>query len=203
MNYQYLTPISFHHKDTKHNYWLYQCNCGNKKVIRKDCVDRGKIKSCGCMKSVSRRTKCFGNKKEYESWLGMKRRCYKIKSPFYSYYGGRGIKVCDDWLHSFDKFIEDMGECPKDKNSLDRIDNDGNYEPSNCKWANSKEQSRNRRSNRYITYGGITKLVSDWADDNGIKRSTMSMSLNKYNHSIKYLLEKRKECVHEQLSSIC
>lgn len=101
---------------------------------------------------------------EYVAWVDMKRRCYQPSRPFYKDYGGRGISVCPRWLESFDNFLEDMGNRPKGM-TLDRIDNDGNYEPSNCRWISIKEQNRNRRNTRNLTVGCVTLSVYEWAKE--------------------------------------
>lgn len=97
----------------------------------------------------------------YPTWMNMKQRCLCKTYKYFKDYGGRGIKVCDRWLESFWNFVEDMGERPIGT-SLDRIDNNENYEPSNCKWSTDSEQQRNRRDNRYITVNGITLCIADW-----------------------------------------
>ena len=101
----------------------------------------------------------------------MKRRCINSKRQYYKYYGGRGIAVCDRWL-SFEKFIQDMGERPYGF-TLDRINNDGNYEPGNCRWATSKEQSINKKNNRFYNLGGLVLTLSQWAEQRNILTSTL------------------------------
>lgn len=103
-------------------------------------------------------------------------RCHNPNSPFWGRYGGRGIYVCDRWRESFDKFLEDMG-IPGNGMSLDRIDNDGPYSPENCRWATSKEQNRNRRSNTKITYMGKTKVITEWAEELGVSVQAISYRL--------------------------
>jgi len=105
---------------------------------------------------------------EHNSWIGMRRRCCDPGNPKWPRYGGRGIKVCERWLKSFPDFLIDMGEKPSPIHSLDRIDNDGNYEPSNCRWATPKEQARDVRV--LITCNGQTKSVTEWAALTGISR---------------------------------
>jgi hypothetical protein len=105
--------------------------------------------------------------KTYLAWQYMKARCNNSKSQNYKYYGGRGITICDRWLNSFKNFLEDMGEKPKGL-TLERIDNNGNYEPDNCKWATWIEQRNNTRSNRWISYNGETRTVAQWARFLGI-----------------------------------
>lgn len=100
---------------------------------------------------------------EYTAWDHMKRRCYNPKTNNYSAYGGRGIKVCEEWLSSFESFYNDMGKKPSSKHSLDRIDNDGNYEPKNCWWATAVEQTRNTRRNVYLLFNGESKTISEWS----------------------------------------
>jgi hypothetical protein len=183
----YLTPISYHHNTKHHCYWLYQCNCGNERVIRKDSVSSGSTKSCGC---INRRKEGFYFPKEYESWIGMKKRCLNINNHAYPSYGGRGIKICEEWIKDFAHFLADMGPCPTNKTSIDRINNEGNYEPSNCRWATHREQARNRKSNRYVSCYGDTMLMSDFADKYGILKTTVSEAV-KNGRSLESVVERK------------
>lgn len=112
-----------------------------------------------------------GGKKSttYSIWSSMKDRCLNSKHRRYARYGGRGIRVCDRWL-SFESFLLDMGERPKGL-SLERIDNDGDYQPGNCRWATNQEQSLNRRSNRRLTFNGKTQTVKEWSLELGFKKN--------------------------------
>lgn len=102
--------------------------------------------------------------KEYTAWDHMKSRCSNPKYKNYHNYGGRGITVCERWLKSFENFYQDMGPAPTIKHSLDRLNNNGNYEPSNCKWSTCIEQQRNRRDNIKIVYNGCEKTLAEWAE---------------------------------------
>ena len=104
----------------------------------------------------------------YFTWCDMRKRCLLPSHKNYGRYGGRGITICDRW-NSFDNFFADMGEKPKGL-TIERIDVNGNYYPENCKWASRKEQNKNRNSNVKITFNGITKIVSEWADELGISK---------------------------------
>lgn len=116
----------------------------------------------------------------YIIWRNMKRRCNNPKDKRYSRYGGRGIKVCTEWNKSVKTFAEWAFEHGyNDKLTLDRINNDGDYEPNNCKWSNQQEQCRNRSTNRNITYKGKTKILIDWAKELGIQRQTLEKRLKK------------------------
>lgn len=173
-----LTAIKFSHKEGKQNKekWLFECECGNKKIIDKGRVTAGYTKSCGCLmieerkKFVKRSTTHGlsggkkGRKPEYGIWLGIKKRCLKVNNVAYKDYGGRGIKICDRWKDSFQNFWEDMGERPSKYHSIDRIDNNGNYEPSNCRWATSLEQGRNKRKLRLVNINGQTKCLTEWVE---------------------------------------
>jgi hypothetical protein len=105
---------------------------------------------------------------EYKVWCGMKQRCNYKGHTVYEFYGGRGIKVCERWENSFEAFLEDMGPRPSSKHSIERINGNGNYEPSNCGWSTDHEQNRNRRSNRNFTVDGETMCMTDWAQKLGI-----------------------------------
>jgi len=103
----------------------------------------------------------------YDSWKNMYHRCLNETSPDYAYYGKRGITICDRWKHDYDAFVEDMG-LREPGMTLDRINNDGNYEPGNCQWATRKTQSRNKRNNHILTIDGRSQTIADWADESGI-----------------------------------
>lgn len=105
-------------------------------------------------------------------------RCYKSSDAWYRHYGGRGIKVCDRWLHSFENFLADMGPRPSPKHSIDRRDNDGNYEPGNCRWATAKEQNRNQRGNRVVIIENRSLTLAELSELSGISSSTLSHRLN-------------------------
>ncbi len=124
------------------------CDCGTNKSVRASHVQGGLTKSCGCyMRQMTKEKNTTHGQcrtKEYDAWCGMKRRCYKEIDKNYKNYGGRGITVCERWRHSFEAFLEDMGPRPA-KHSIERVDVNGNYEPSNCRWATHKEQMHNTR----------------------------------------------------------
>jgi len=132
--------------------WECRCDCGNTVEVRAVSLTTKNTKSCGCLAKelVGNRSTTHGacvdhkRTKEYRSWRNAMNRCYYQKSNRYTYYGARGISMCDRWRNSFEKFLSDMGRCPAGK-TLDRKDNDGNYEPGNCRWATSSEQRKNRR----------------------------------------------------------
>ena len=157
-------------------FWKCKCDCGKVVYVRTYCLESGNTKSCGCFNADQKRTpKTHGMSKSitYSRWQHMKQRCSDSNYRNFDYWGGRGIKVCDSWKKSFDSFYADMGECPSPNHSLDRINNDGNYEPANCRWALRFEQSRNTRRNRLITIGSETKSLVEWSEQSGVKSRTI------------------------------
>lgn len=141
-----LTAIRFSHKGKNNRpYWLFQCDCGNTKVISTNLVKNNKTKSCGCLNDGHPTHRMKGTR-IYRSWQMMKNRCLNKNSEDWKDYGGRGIKVCKRWM-KFENFYVDMGERPEDT-SIDRIKVDGNYNKNNCRWATPKEQANNKRNNK-------------------------------------------------------
>jgi hypothetical protein len=126
--------------------------------------------------------------KEYSAWVGMHGRCFNPKNHKYADYGGRGITVCDRWRYSFENFLADMGRKPSLKHSLGRIDNDGNYEPGNCRWETIAQQTRNRRSNRLLTIHGETLCLTDWAKRYGLPPRTVLARVRDYGWTIERAL---------------
>lgn len=148
--------------------WNCICECGKIIKARGFCLRSGHTKSCGCL-SVDVSTKLntshgMSNTKEYSTWQSIKYRCYNEKSEYYEIYGGRGIVVCDRWLESFKNFYEDMGDAPTEDHQIDRINTNGNYEPDNCRWVTSQQNSQNRRnkSNSLSKYKGVYKSGNKW-----------------------------------------
>lgn len=122
------------------------------------------------------------NRAEYSAWAAMQNRCANSDCRAYKYYGGRGIKVCGRWQgkQGFQNFLADMGPKPTPQYSLDRYpDNDGNYEPGNCRWATRKQQLRNKRNNRHLTFRGRTQCVTDWALELGMRKELIRDRLNR------------------------
>jgi hypothetical protein len=136
--------------------WLCRCFCGNQYVRTGAHIVAGRGQHCGCLRgshiSAGRKSHKMTKTKEFRAWCGMKERCYTTTNKDYKSYGARGIKVCEKWYQSFESFFSDMGYAPSPKHSLDRVDVNGNYEPSNCRWATPKEQCSNKRNNIYIDH---------------------------------------------------
>jgi hypothetical protein len=146
--------------------WLCRCDCGREVVVRVSHAG-GHTKSCGCLalEMSSRRSTTHGHTRggchtpEFETWASMRRRC---RHPYRKYYHGRGIKVCARW-ERFENFLADMGPKPSPKHQIDRIDNDGDYTPENCRWVTAIEQQNNKRSSRFLTVDGETMTIAEWA----------------------------------------
>lgn len=155
----------------KQSRWLCECDCGTRKVIRSTSLMKGNTSSCGCLREELRGkpsvTHGQSRTETYNIWSGMLSRCFNQNATKYPDYGGRGITVCDRW-RKFENFLEDMGERPEGK-SLDRYpDNDGDYEPGNCRWASLLQQANNKRSNIILTNDGKTMTLGQWSRHLGI-----------------------------------
>lgn len=150
--------------------WRVRCDCGNEKLAVSGELTRGRPSSCGCgTPKIKPRPPTHGLTKSstYNIWKAMRRRCGSKREKDYRNYGARGIVVCERWL-KFENFLADMGKRPSPKHSIDRIDNDGNYEPGNCRWATNIEQSNNTRVNRVITAEGVSMTMAEWARHLGV-----------------------------------
>jgi hypothetical protein len=173
------------HKDSSSSkaYWMCVCECGTYKSIAQNNLRAGKSTSCGCFMreqvSISRTSHGRSRDPIYEIFKGLLARCLNENHHAYNSYGGRGITVCDRWHrdtpNAFENFLEDMGERPSNKHSIDRINNDGDYSPGNCQWANSTAQANNRSSNRNLTYKGSTCTIAQWSLKLGVNAGTISV----------------------------
>ena len=144
--------------------WLCKCDCGNYTKVRGSNLKNGSVKSCGCLKKISH-NKIHGmkNTRIYSIWSAMKRRCYNKNVASYNAYGGRGISVCDEWKDSFVNFYEwAINNGYSDELSIDRINNDGNYSPENCRWVTFEQQCNNRRNNILFEYNGEKHNLMQW-----------------------------------------
>jgi len=169
--------------------WLCRCDCGTEKPVNAQHLYEGISRSCGCL-GINPDAKVTHGKsktKVYRVWADMLQRCQNPKSCNYKFYGARGIKVCDRW-QDFENFLADMGERPTEHHSIERIEVNGNYEPGNCRWATRKEQYRNRRNNRLITFQGKTLTLGDWAAEIGLSSNSLSSRINTHKWPIEKAL---------------
>lgn len=164
-----LVVLSSADKMHKKTAWNCLCDCGNYTITTSDSLKSGKTQSCGCLaKERAREANIKHGKIQtplYKIFASMKQRCYNKNQLKYKIYGARGIKICDEWLKNFNNFYDWAIENGYNKSlSIDRIDNNGNYEPSNCRWVNAKAQALNRRNNVVISYNGETHPLSIWCE---------------------------------------
>ncbi len=183
-----LTVVKFGETRRAHRYWDCLCSCGRIARVSASRINTGKTLSCGCLRAETtvRRnqertrhghTTGYGSSPEYVAWRSMRARCYYASNIDYSSYGGRGITVCERW-QTFDGFLADMGHRPSPGHTLDRYpDNDGNYEPGNCRWATARQQGRNRRTNHYVTVGVESYTIAEWSERKGVSEDSIRWRL--------------------------
>ena len=173
---------------TRGGSWVCQCECGllreqlrcvllaGRSTSCKSCSQAAKMRECPTRLSHGH-TRAGRKTPEYVAWKSMRQRCLDPASNSYPNYGGRGVRVCERWLDSFEAFLEDVGRRPGKGYSIDRLDSDGHYEPGNVRWATRTEQARNRRSNHRITAAGVTLTMAEWEARNGWRRGVVANRL--------------------------
>lgn len=181
-----LYVIAFDHLDEVNGlaYWRCICDCGKEVVVRGNCLRTGESRSCGCLarelSSIRNSTHNCRNTRLYHTWIDMKQRCMNPNQPDYPRWGGRGITVCESWLKSFDNFKEWAIENGyTDTLTIDRIDNDGNYCPENCRWATLEDQANNRRNSKLIEFNGEIHSETQWSRLLGGNRNLVHARLKK------------------------
>ncbi len=168
--------------------WECACDCGGSKAVRGDHLKSGATQSCGC---ITKTANGLRGSKLYTIWRGIKKRCFLHTNHNYKNYGERGITMCDEWRYDFLAFYNWAISNGYDEGlTIDRIDNDGNYEPSNCRWVTAKVNGNNRRTCHYVTYNGETHTISEWADLFGVETGVFYTRLYKLNFSIERYIEK-------------
>lgn len=163
--------------------WVCKCDCGNYAEVETGNLSSGSQKSCGCIKSEmiskSRTTHGMSKSPEYKTWHGIKYRCYSSNYKEPQYYQEKGITMCDRWLHSFENFYEDMGQRPSKSHSIDRIDSNGNYEPSNCRWATKEEQSSNTSRNILVDHNGEKITLMQLSKIKGVNYGSLNSAIKR------------------------
>lgn len=197
-----LVCMSVSHSDKNgHYFWTCKCDCGQETVTQAAVLKRGDTLSCGCL-SREIRTKHGNSKrgesgllkatKEYRTWTHIKDRCHNPKCRSYPDYGARGITVWDGWLNDFSSFLEHVGECPSPLHSLDRIDCNLGYQPGNVRWADPKQQARNRRNTIYVEYLGTKMPLAEACEKLGLKYETARYNIQKRGISFDRFVEMKK-----------
>jgi len=166
--------------------WIYRCDCGNVKEIMASHLYKGGTKSCGCTKTYNGRKMKHGgaDTREYKIWGGLRSRCNNANNPSYNNYGAKGIKVCERWENGFSNFLEDMGLAPSKRHTIDRIDNNGDYEPGNCRWATYTQQNNNKSDNVFLEFNGVVMQVAQWAKEFGVSYAYINNRRYRYNDTI-------------------
>lgn len=179
--------------------WLCRCDCGNEIIVDRTNLSINKIKtfSCGCWRKEKSTKHNKHRTNIYNAYISMKQRCYNENNPAYKYYGKRKIKICDEWLdkeNGFQNFYNwSIANGYNETLSIDRIDVNGNYEPSNCRWTSHLNQMNNTTRNHYITYNGEKHTIAEWARLFNISYSTFYDELIRKGRNIEYFINKKEE----------
>lgn len=185
--FNYLTVVNRVENDKKGcARWNCLCNCGNYKIVRASNLKSNAVKSCGCLSKKPPYNKIHGesNSRLYRKWSSMKKRCYDENQKNYNDYGGRGIKVCDEWRNDFLAFKEWTLRTRDDESlTLERIDVNGDYSPENCTWLDAKGQANNRRNCILFTYNGKTQNLMQWCEELDLKYKLIHDRIKKYGWS--------------------
>lgn len=197
----YISPND-HHKRQR---WKCKCECGTEFITLGNRIRSGVTLSCGkcnrflsddTKKKISEKNKTHGESatRLYKIWRGMKVRCYLKTDQHYPDYGARGIVMCDEWSNSYESFRDWAYINGYQENlTIDRVDVDGNYEPSNCRWATVKEQANNKRDTIYLTYDGERKSLCEWASEIGMKEGTLRARVERYSYTDEEALTRKLE----------
>lgn len=187
-----LVVLRFEYSESQGRYvWVCKCDCGQVVSVVPANARAGRVRSCGCAQLKSATTHGMRNTRLYRIWVDMRRRCRDTSRKAYKHYGARGITVCEEWDKSFEGFMQwAYREGYSDELSIDRIDVDGNYDPSNCRWATAKQQARNRRSTRYLDAFGETLPAVEAVEKygNGIKIDTVLKRIDLHGYSVEEAL---------------
>jgi hypothetical protein len=188
-----LAPLKIAKRDLRGNlYWTCQCDCGRLATVRADRLKMGTTKSCGCIHDKGNNTKHNLSKTRlYKTWVNIKQRCFNVKNTSYQNYGTRGIVMCNEWFNDFKKFYDwCMSNGYSDSLTIDRIDNNGNYEPLNCQFITLKQQQLNKSDNHILEYDGISQTITQWAETLNISKYTLSSRINALGWDVVSALEK-------------
>lgn len=188
--FNYLTVIERVKKEnSKQTYWKCKCECGNITITTSPHLKDGHTRSCGCLQKQKMKeimtTHNLSNTRIFKIWCGIKDRTMRTTHKSHKNYGAKGIKMCDEWMNSFEAFYNwAINNGYQEYLTIDRINNNDDYKPNNCRWITMKAQQNNRTNNHNITYKGITHTMKEWSEILGINYTTLSMRLNKYNWSV-------------------
>lgn len=184
--YGMLTVIGFGGVRNRHAFWVCKCDCGTTKNVRAGHLKTGNVKSCGCLRSIENKSRAkhkLSRSKIYSVYHGMIKRCCNTSHPSYKHYGGRGVKVCPEWkdketgFENFYRWAMDNGY--SEGLQIDRIDVNGDYKPSNCRFVSPKENSNNKTNNVPITINGVTRNLREWEQVSGIRYQTIQDRLRR------------------------
>lgn len=167
------------HPTRRGRFFRCHCDCGSVVTVYGAHLRNGSTKGCGCAKSGVNKTHGMSGTSEYRAWENARSRCQNPNNKKYPAYGGRGIKFCSRWQNSFQNFIDDMGTKPSQSHTLERVDSDGDYDPSNCVWATYTQQNNNRSLNRWLTVEGNRMTVAEAARAFGVPHGTILSRLDR------------------------